>query len=237
LINDPKEYSEIIRILSKTLLFNKIDAPTFKIILDHFSVKILPKKSVIFSDEINKYLYIIIEGRAKLSCVNEETGREYIIDLLEIGDIFNAVSFFDNNDEIFFIETIDDLKVLQAELSLAKNFLDINPTLNQYLLPYFGRMMRTIENNSSNLALYDTMTRLARLLLKYIHTEEAGKSQLIPIRLIADLPHETIAQMIGTARKIVNINLQHLKKEHIIAVRNGKLYVTNIQKLILKAKI
>ncbi len=55
--------------------------------------------------------------------------------------------------------------------------------------------------------------------------------------MINDLSHESLAQMIGSVRKVVNLHIQELKKEGIINSKRGKLSIINLQKLTEKAKL
>ncbi|OQX58508.1 MAG: hypothetical protein B5M52_05360, partial [Helicobacteraceae bacterium 4484_230] len=56
------------------------------------------------------------------------------------------------------------------------------------------------------------------------------------VKLINDLSHEALAQMIGSVRKVVNLNIQELKKEGIIDASRGNLSVKDLQALLEKAK-
>ena len=95
--------------------------------------------------------------------------------------------------------------------------------------------MRYLENSSSGLALYDTMSRLAKLILDNVDVQSKMKNEF-PVKLINDLSHESLAQMIGSVRKVVNLNIQELKKEGIISSVRGKLSVNSLEKLLDKCK-
>ncbi|MEA3372966.1 MAG: helix-turn-helix domain-containing protein, partial [Campylobacterota bacterium] len=79
--------------------------------------------------------------------------------------------------------------------------------------------------------------RLAKLILRYINRDSTDQNdKAYPVKLINDLSHEVLAQMIGSVRKVVNLNIQELKKEGVIASIRGKLSIKDLQKLLERSK-
>jgi CRP-like cAMP-binding protein len=204
-------------------------------ILGHFSPMSLPKKTVIYPWQTTKSLFVIIKGRVKVSQINPNNGREYIISLLDKGDVFDVISLLDAKEHEVIIETIDEVQLLKTSTQTARDWLEKHPEFNKNFLPYIGERMRYLENSSSTLALYDTMSRLAQLILDNVDTHSKSKKEF-PVKLIYDLSHEALAQMIGSVRKVVNLNIQELKKEGIISSVRGKLSVNSLEKLLDKCK-
>jgi len=217
-------------LLKETLLFKQMNNELFEEALTHLFPLSLPKKTIIEPYQTQKYIFIIVKGRVKISQTNHE-GREYIISLLNTGDLFDIIFFLDEKQHEVTIETIDETVLLKADINFAKKWLETHPEFYKNLLPYLGNRMRELEENAVNLSLYDTMTRLSRLILK--NTDDDG----INVKNINDLSHDTIAKMIGSVRKVVNLNIQKLKKENILNPSDKKLTLKNLKKLIRIAKI
>lgn len=231
---DSPYYLPSIKVLRSATLFDGVDEQMMEEILGYFTPMTLPKKSIVHSWQTKESFYIIISGRVKISQINPETGREYIIFLLQAGDAFDIISLLDREEHEVVIEAIDELQLLKTSMDTARNWLDIHPEFNKNFLPYLGNRMRLLESSATDLALYDTMTRLARLILKYVN-DKNQQGQEHSIKLINDLSHEALAQMIGSVRKVINLNIQELKKEGIIDSVRGNLSVQNLQKLLEKA--
>ena len=229
---DSPYYLPSVKVLQSATLFDGVDKQMMEEILGYFTPMTLPKKSIVHSWQTKESFFVIISGRVKVSQINPETGREYIIFLLQGGDAFDIISLLDREEHEVIIEAIDELQLLKTSMDTARNWLDIHPEFNKNFLPYLGNRMRMLENSSVDLALYDTMTRLARLILRYVD-DKSG--QEYTVKLINDLSHEVLAQMIGSVRKVVNLNIQELKKEGLIDSVRGKLSVKNLQKLLEKA--
>ncbi|MEA1981951.1 MAG: Crp/Fnr family transcriptional regulator [Campylobacterota bacterium] len=226
---DSTYYLSSVKVLRGASLFDGVDEDMMDEILGYFSPVTIPKKGVINSFETKKSFFIIISGRVKISKINPQNGREYIISLLDKGDVFDVISLLDEKEHEVNIEAIDELELLKTPMETARSWLDRNPEFNKNFLPYIGNRMRSLEDASSNLALYDTITRLAKLILDNVHTKEQEES---PVKFINDLSHEALAQMIGSVRKVVNLNIQELKKEGVITSTRGNLSVINMQKLL-----
>jgi len=233
---DSPYYLPSINVLQGATLFHGVDAQMMEEILGHFTPMTLPKKSIVHSWQTKESFFVIISGRVKVSQINPETGREYIIFLLQGGDAFDIISLLDREEHEVVIEAIDELQLLRTSMATARNWLDTHPEFNKNFLPYLGMRMRHLENSTTDMALYDTITRLARLILRYVEDTSTQQEKEYSVKLINDLSHEALAQMIGSVRKVVNINIQELKKEGIVDSVRGKLSVKDLQKLLEKTK-
>jgi len=233
---DSPYYQPSINVLQSATLFDGVDEKMMEEILGYFTPMTLPKKSLIHPSQTKESFFVIISGRVKISQINPETGREYIINILEGGDAFDIISLLDREVHEVIIEAIDEIQLLKTSIHTARNWLDIHPKFNKNFLPYLGNRMRLLENSATDLALYDTMTRLAKLILRYVDDKSNQQEQEYPVKLINDLSHEALAQMIGSVRKVINLNIQELKKEGIIDSVRGSLSAKNLQKLFERAK-
>ncbi|MEA3373696.1 MAG: cyclic nucleotide-binding domain-containing protein, partial [Campylobacterota bacterium] len=92
---DSPYYLPSINILQSATLFQGVDEEMMEEILSYFSPMTLPKKSVISPSQAKESFFVIISGRVKISQINPETGREYIIFLLEGGDAFDIISLLE----------------------------------------------------------------------------------------------------------------------------------------------
>jgi len=230
---DSPYYLPSINVLQSASLFYGVNKEMLEDILSYLTPMTLPKKSIISPWQTKESLFIIIKGRVKISQVNLQTGREYIISILEGGDVFDVITFLDNKEHEVIIETIDNVQLLKADMNIAREWLNAHPEFNKNFLPYIGRQIRKLEDAAVDLALYDTVSRLAKLIVRNLDSKQ--ERQDYSVKLINDLSHETLAQMIGSVRKIVNLHIQAFKKEGIIDSKRGNILVKDIQKLLKKA--
>jgi len=228
---DSPYYNQSIKVLQSSTLFYGIEEGMIENILENFTPITFPKKTIIDYSATQEFIFIILKGRVKLSKINPENGREFIVSILNKGDVFDIISFLEEKEHEINIESIDEIELLKTSVVTARNWLNNNPNFNRNFLPYLGKTMHSLEDSASDLALYDTITRLAKLILKNTDINDK-KNDNFSVKLINDLSHEALSQMIGSVRKVVNLNIQVLKKEGIITSVRGSLSVKNLQKLL-----
>ncbi len=226
---DSTYYDKSINILQNATIFQGVDLDTIEDILCTLTPMTLPRKSTIHYTKTYKYFYIILTGRVKISKINPENGREYIISLLKKGDVFDIVTFLTNKEQEINIEAVEEIELLETSMQTARALLDQNPIFYKNFLPYVGKRVEDFKNAASNLALYNTKTRLAKLILDHAHKHIKGDEY--SVKHINDLSHDALSQMIGSVRKIVNLNIQELKKDKIITSSRGNLSILDINKL------
>ncbi len=92
--------------------------------------------------------------------------------------------------------------------------------------------MHALAEQVTGLSLYDTETRLARLILQNLVPDKSNQD----IGLINDLSQEALASMIGSTRVVVTRHLQKWKEKKIISGRRGHWSILDIQELLKKAE-
>jgi CRP/FNR family transcriptional regulator, cyclic AMP receptor protein len=161
-------------------------------------------------DDTEQRFYVIVSGRAKVSVYHPETGREHILFLLAPGDGYDIISLLDGKPHDAVATALDDMEVLTAPLEKVREWLFRHPDFNKTFLPYIGNQMRQLAAQVEDLALYDTETRLARLILRHL----TASSPVHGLNLINDLSKEALASMIGSVRVVVTQHVQRWKKQN-----------------------
>ncbi|WP_457597426.1 Crp/Fnr family transcriptional regulator [Hydrogenimonas sp.] len=184
------------------------------------------------ADDTLRHFYIVLDGRIKVYQYNPANNREQTLYLLGPHDMFDVLTVLDGKRHEVMTEALDDVKVLELPIEKVREWLETNPAFNRAFFPYMARQMRQVEELASDLSLYDTSTRLMKLILKNLDLK-APKPHL---GLLQNLPHEEIASLIGTVRHVVNRHLQQLKREGILNIERKKLAVNDVEKLLEKVE-
>ena len=184
------------------------------------------------SDDTLRHFYIVLEGRIKVYRYNPQTDREQTLYLLGPHDMFDVLTVLDGRRHEVMTEALDDVRVLELPIEKVREWLDTNPAFNRVFLPYLARQMRQVEELAADLSLYDTSTRLMKLILKNLDLKHPSGH----LGLLHNLPHNEIASMIGTVRHVVNRHLQQLKREGILNIERKKLAVNDVRKLLDKVE-
>ena len=210
-------YNHCKDVLFQSPLFTGLEEPVLDDMLELFrrdtwrrGVQLDP---VIFQDRF----YLLIEGRLEVMRINPETGRSITLHLLGPGDGIDIITLLNTHPHEAVPLALDDVALVSVPIVDARQWIDLHPEFNRQFLPYLGEQMRKMEDLATDLALHDTMTRLARLLLRHI---APGLSQSSDgnhhLRLIHDLHDESLARMVGSVRQVVNRHLQHWRKQGIL---------------------
>ena len=182
------------------------------------------------SDDTLRHFYIILDGRLKVYQYNPDNGREQTLYLLGPRDMYDVLTVLDGKRHEVMTEAIDEVKAVELPIDAVREWIVRYPVFNRAFYPYLARQMRHIEELATDLSLYDTATRLMKLLLKNLKGPDGR------LGLLQNLPHEEIASLIGTVRHVVNRHLQQLKKEGILNIERKKLAVTDVNKLLEKVE-
>ncbi len=210
-------------------LFGGLSDATLREIVQHTTLATWRKGRSVAAEDVRADLHFIISGRVKVFQINEETGRAVTLSLLGPGDIFDILYLLDGKPSNVLFEASDDVALLTMPMGAAHRWITQHPAFNRVFLPYIGKAMRALEDLSGDLALYDTETRLAHLIVRHLDGETHNS-----LSLIHDMSHESLAEMIGSVRTVVNRQLQNWRKQGIISMHNGHITLRSLEVLLEK---
>jgi len=184
--------------------------------------------------------YVVLEGRMELTQINPLTGKQITLLILKEGDVYDILTLLDGQQHDIIPVARDDLKLMSAPIDQVRDWIKQHSEFNKNFMPYLSKRIRSREALITDLGLYDTPTRLARLILRYISQENItniSPSSGIDVTLLNGLSNEVLAQMISSARQVVNRHLQAMKKEGILHYENHRLIIDDLEKLKLHAEV
>jgi len=224
-----KYYKKTLKALKKSPLFCNISQSLLESMMDLFKYEVWPSKRTIMPDDIKNSFHIIISGRLEITKINQESGRMIILNMLEAGDGFDLMQLLSSKPCDGIMQVRDDVELISVPINTVKQWLIDYPEFNVNFLLYLGKQMRLVAELAGDLALHDTETRLARLIVRHIDKRDLSN---IHLELINDLPHDVLAEMIGSVRIVVNRQLQHWRKNGIVSLEHGHIHVENLEKLL-----
>ena len=214
--------------MSKTLPVDIEQSKLHQDIESYGKVHFFSKGELLFTaEEMNKQFFFVLDGRVKVSQVNLENAKEQTLKILTHGDMYDVVTLLDGKTHDNMIHALDRVTILLFPIDIIRKWMHNDPNFNKLLFPYIAQQLRDMESLALDLSFYDTSTRLLKLIAKNISHEKRGK-----LNLIHDLPHEEIASLIGTVRKVLNRNIQKLKRDGLIEVERKNIRLKDSQKLL-----
>lgn len=180
-------------------------------------------KSFKNSLEVGAIFYFIVSGKLKVYKSNPETGRAHTVFVLSEGDVFDVLTLLDNEQHDVYWEALEELEVLKIPMYQMRVWIDENPNMHRAILYYLGGRMKQLMDVATDVALQNTLVRLATLLIRNVN----GDTQ--KLQLINNLPNEEIASLIGTTRCVVSRNIQELKRRGAISVSHKNITITSLE--------
>ena len=158
-------------------------------------------------------VYLLKQGRAKISRVNEK-GQEATISLLEPGEIFGEVEALAGIARETLVRALEPVLVCEIARENFERYLDRCPTVGIRILKKIGGRLRYVESKFSDLVFHSAPARLAKLLLQL--SETMGERDQGRIRLNVRLTHQNLANLIGTSRETVSALLGQFQRQRLV---------------------
>ncbi|MFQ5580627.1 MAG: Crp/Fnr family transcriptional regulator [Nitrospiria bacterium] len=171
------------------------------------------KTPIFFPGDPSQQVYLLKEGRVKISRVSED-GREVTIALLEPGEIFGELNVLDDSPRDTMAEALDDSQICVVNKELFLSMVQKKPEFSFRLTKLIGLRLKRIESRVEDLVFRDVATRLAHLLLEL--SKDYGKETSEGIKLRIKITHQEIANLIGSIRETVSAVLGDFKREGLI---------------------
>jgi len=168
------------------------------------------------------YVYCLVDGRIKISRLSP-TGKEFILALIEPGEIFGESSLFmDGPHDSFGVASRDSRVVTIPSSELAK-LMEKRSDLPLQLAKLVEHRRQRIERRLVTLAFHKVRGRVASLLLQLC--QDYGVREIDGISLGIELRHQEMANLIGVSREIVSHTLSDFRREGLIDSDGRKLIV------------
>jgi len=231
-----KDYQKIYNSLKNSKLFANLCDEALDEVIKECEYGTWKKADIIDPYITTKRVYFILNGRVKLLQLNPDNGRSVAIFILSANDIYDFFSLLDGKEHDIEPIALDNVEYISFSIDKTREWIDKHPEFNREFLPYLGEKMRELESFGESVALYDTTTRLAHLILKNTDSckDDTGH---YPVKLIHNMSHETLAELIGSVRSVVSLQMKKLRQDGVIVSKRGHLAVANLEKLIKKCDI
>lgn len=202
------------------------DAGLMKQLADQYEVMVLNKKQHLYQEgKRPRFLYYLMKGKIKGFKVHED-GKEYITDLFSEGDFIGYPALIEDKNyddstvvleeaEIMQIPKEDFSQMIYGDIAVAAKFIRI-----------ITQNVKEKEERLMSLAYSSLRKRVAKALVD-IHGKFNNNGDNRPI----DISREDIAHYVGTATESLIRTLSDFKSEKLIEIKEGKINISNIEKL------
>jgi len=167
-------------------------------------------KTIVEEGLSGDYMYVILEGRAKVTKLSGD-GREKILKMLAEGDFFGEMALLEEAPRDASVTALSETRIL----ALARNdFLSVlrrSPDLAMAVIQELTRRLRHVNEQASALSFQRVEERTKGMLLQLARKENTPCEEAR--YSTPALTHQQIADMIGTSRETVTRVVKELKEQ------------------------
>jgi CRP-like cAMP-binding protein/CheY-like chemotaxis protein len=202
------------------------DSGLMKQLADQYNIETYHKKQTLYQEgKRPRFLYYLVKGKVK-GFKTHEDGKEYITDLFSDGDFMGYPPLIEDKNyddsalvledaEIMQIPREDFLQMIYGDMNIAVKFIRI-----------ITQNVKEKEERLLSLAYSSLRKRVAKALVD-IHGKYNAAGENKPI----EISREDIAHYVGTATESLIRTLSDFKAEKLIEIKEGKIVISNIEKL------
>jgi len=175
--------------------------------------------------DIPQGIYFLKKGYVRLYSLSS-AGKELTLVIYKPGELFPVVFTFTAAPSVYYFETLSGVEMSRAPREKFIPFIRENPDVfdevNLHIIERFQIALRRMEY----LTFGNANSRLASILLicaRYFGVRSDHKEIKIPI----PLTHKDIANLVGTARETVSVELKKFLDKGLIEKKGRRLVIKN----------
>ena len=201
-------------------LFGRVSEADLEELATHLIERRFPKNATVVEEGLpGDYMYVIREGRAKVTKASED-GREKIMNFLEAGAFFGDMALLGDETRSASVKTLEESTLLALS---RRDFIDLlrqSPDLALSVIEELANRLRETNEQARSLSFQGVEERTRNLFERIAREEEGGGNRL----MTPSLTHQQIADMVGTSRETVTRAIKVLKSSGWLS-QDGKRYV------------
>ncbi len=209
-------------------IFSDLDDDTLEKISKLGIRKSFKKDSVVlFEHETGTALFVIVEGKVKVSRVSDD-GKEVILTILGESDFFGEMAILDGLSRSANVTAMEDSELFIIQRSEFLELLHVHPEVSITLLQELTQRLRSADMKIKSLSLKDAEGKVATVILQL--ADDVGKIKQGTVE-IEKLPFQhDLANMAGTSRETISRTLHTFAKKGLVELDGSKLRIMNYEK-------
>ena len=209
-------------------IFSELDDDTLEKISKLGIRKSFKKDSVVlFEHETGTALFVIVDGKVKVSRVSDD-GKEVILTILGESDFFGEMAILDGLSRSANVTAMEDSELFIIQRSEFLELLNVHPEVSIALLQELTQRLRSADMKIKSLSLKDAEGKVATVILQL--ADDVGKIKQGTVE-IEKLPFQhDLANMAGTSRETISRTLHTFAKKGLVELDGAKLRIMNYEK-------
>jgi CRP-like cAMP-binding protein len=182
---------------------------------------------VLFEHETGSALFVIINGKVKVSRVSDD-GKEVILTILGESDFFGEMAILDGQSRSANVTAMEDSELFIIQRSEFLELIQSHPEIAVALLQELTSRLRAADMKIKSLSLKDAEGKVATVILQL--ADDIGKIKQGTVE-IEKLPYQhDLANMAGTSRETISRTLHSFAKKGMVELEGSRLRIINYEK-------
>ncbi len=181
---------------------------------------------ILIEEEVGSTMFVILEGRVKISRISEE-GREVILSILSEGDFFGEMSILDGQSRSANVVTLEDSTILVIHREDFLQMMHDFPQIAINLLKELAHRLRRSDSQIKSLSLQNATGKVASTLLRI--ADDSGKIHLGQVEIPKLPPQQDLANMAGTSRETISRVLKTLSEQGYLRKEGNKIIILDYE--------
>ena len=225
---------DIEAIITGCFLLQNLTSPDIKRLIEHGRIRRVPRGTFFFHQgEDAKMLYILTEGRAKLTQVTPD-GNQVIVNYFGSGDEMGIIVALSSMAYPLSAEAIEDCEVIAWHRDIMKQLMHESPQLALNGIEMIGRRFARLQQRFQEVATQRVEQRVARALMRL--TRQFGRRTDEGILLDMAVSREDLAQMTGTNLYSVSRLLSKWEQAGFIKTGRKQIILSKAHELVMIAE-
>lgn len=187
------------------------------------AVDVRRRRFVYRAGDVADALFVIARGRVKICSVEEESGREAVIDIVGAGALFGESALYDGGTRERCAIAYENVRLLRIPVGVYQEGMFKSRGLNDYTFRMVGQRLARAERRVADFALDAIPARLDKLLVEL--SERYGERVAAGVLIDIPLPHREIASIVGSTRESVTVRLNAMRRAGIIDFVDRKILI------------
>ncbi|MBA3052875.1 MAG: Crp/Fnr family transcriptional regulator [Candidatus Omnitrophota bacterium] len=216
-----------IQILQKIEAFRGIAPSDLESILDFGKfVQFKNRAVVIKEDEPGHHIYFVVKGRAMVYKTSDD-GKIKSLSIVNEGELFGEMAIITNLPRSASVKAIGPLTLLKLDAVNFKKLLKDNSSIAMSVLASLCQRLQDTNKHIEVLFYQSVPERTVKALVMLASSKGSVKTRRR--RLV--LTQQELAELVGSAREVVNRTLQILKRDGMLVLKKGAIEIPDLNKL------
>ncbi len=192
-----------------------------------------PGQHVFYEGHVALGLYILCQGRVKLTRLNRK-GQQRLVGILDSGQLLEKQAFQDQPVHQVTCEVLEPSQICLLDRGTFLKFLEEHGELAVKLVQLLSKEMTAVVDAADQFAFTSARDRLAHLLLEL--SDRFGEPTPQGSRIMLKLKREDLAQMTAVTVETVVRLLHDFQESELISMHGRELTIVNGERLAKIAK-